>query len=109
MDIELDVERKATPLSTFPKNEHGKPGIFVNKAKDEKAEYCCFCIKDIYSDLFAGTKKRARDNSDGSALIYFPKNPHTIKQNKELLRFLLPQELFEQIEKSHSYASPFLF
>ena len=57
MNIELDVERKATPLSAFPKNEHGKPGIFVKKAKDDKAEYCCFCIKDIYSDLFAGTKK----------------------------------------------------
>lgn len=100
MNIELDVERKATPLSAFPKNEHGKPGIFVKKAKDDKAEYCCFCIKDIYSDLFAGTKKRAGDNADDSALIYFPKNPHTIKQNKELLRFLLPQELFEQIEKN---------
>ena len=100
MDIELDVERKATPLSAFPKNEPGKPGIFVKKTKDKKAEYSCFCIKDIYSDLFAGTKKRAGDNADGSALIYFPKSPHTIKQNKELLRFLLPQDLFEQIEKN---------
>ena len=99
MDIELDVERKATPLSAFPKNKPGKPGIFVKKAKDEKAEYCCFCIKDIYSALFAGTKKRVGDKADDSALIYFPKSPHTTKQNKELLRFLLPQNLFEQIEK----------
>lgn len=96
----MDVERKTAPLSAFPKNEPGKPAVFVKKGKDEKAEYWCFCIKDIYSDLFAGTKKRAGDNVDDSALIYFPKNPHTIKQNKELLKFLLPQELFEQIDKS---------
>lgn len=59
MDVELDVERKATPLSAFPKNEPGKPGVFVKKDKDEKAEYWCFCIKDIYFDLFAGTKKKS--------------------------------------------------
>lgn len=45
-------------------------------------------------------KKRAGDNVDDSALVYFPKSPHTVKQNKDLLRFLLPQELFEQIEKT---------
>lgn len=96
----MEAERKTAPLSAFPKNEPGKAAVFVEKGKDEKAEYWCFCIKDIYSDLFAGTKKRAGDNVDESALIYFPKCPHTVQQNKELLRFLLPQELFEQIEKT---------
>ena len=100
MDVELNVESKATPLSSFPKNEPGKPCVFVKKGNNEKAEHWCFCIKDIYSDLFAGTKKRAGDNVDDSALINFPKSPHTIKQSKDLLKYLLPQELFEGIEKA---------
>lgn len=106
-------EEKSTQLSNFPKHEPGKPRIFVERV----SSYPCFCINDIYLDLFAGSKPKA-GGSVNSALIAFPKKPHLIKKEKELLAFLLPSTLFDRIKntttagneyvKNHDYKEFFL-
>ena len=88
-------EERSTQQSDFPKLEPGKPGIFFERV----GPYPCFCINDIYLELFAGSKTKAGASVD-SALICFPRNPHIIKKDKELLAFLLPQALFEKIKST---------
>ena len=88
-------EERRTQLSDFPKCEPGKPEIFFERV----GSYPCFCINDIYLELFAGSKKKAGASVD-SARICFPRNPHIIKKGKELLAFLLPPSLFERIEST---------
>lgn len=86
------TENKMTQLSEFPKREPGRPGIFAERV----GNYPCFCINDIYIELFAGEKTKAGVNVD-SACIYFPHSPYIIKKDKDLLAFLLPSLLFEEI------------
>lgn len=88
-------EERNTQMSEFPKREPGKPGIFVELV----SSYPCFCINDIYLDIFTGTKAKAGASVD-SALICFRKSLHIIKKDKELLAFLLPQALFERIKNA---------
>ena len=89
------LEEKRTQLSNFPRREIGKPRIFAERV----GKYSCFCINDIYLDLFAGGKTKEGVIVD-EALIYFLQNPHTIKKDKDLLEFLLPPSLFDKIENA---------
>lgn len=86
------LEEKRTQLSDFPKREPGKPGIFAERV----GKFPCFCINDIYLELFASTKAKSEVYVD-SALIYFPESSHKILKDRSLLAFLLPQHLFEKI------------
>lgn len=87
------LEKRSKPLSRFPKCEHGKPCILTEK---KKALYPCFCIQNIYFDLFVDTKTDEWPYTR-QPLINLSGNTHS---RKDLLSFILPEEFFCQIESA---------
>ena len=99
----MNPEVKTSQQSGFPKREPGKPGIFYG----QQALYPCFCINDIYRDLFTGSKAKAGVIVN-SAIICFPNNPHITKKGRELLAFLLPPALIEKIKSVTKNGEPYV-
>lgn len=90
----MTAEKKSNTLSRFPKCKPGKPRILADK---KKAMYPCFCIQNIYFDLFVDTKTEEWPYAR-KPLISLPRNLYS---KKDLLSFILPEEIFSQIETAH--------
>ena len=84
-------KEKANPLSRFPKPEPGKPCILEGK---RKTAHPCFCIQELYVELFVGA--RTELGRTRTPLIRLPDGPYG---QKELLAFLLPADIFDQVEQ----------
>lgn len=88
----MQLEKKSNQKSKFPKIESGKPCILRNRI----GEYPIFCIQDIYYDLFVDIKT---ENwlPPKPPLICLSKSSN-IRSKKDLLSFILPSDIFAQIE-----------
>ena len=89
----MRIEEESNPLSRFPKDRPGKPRILADK---KRAVYPCFCIQNIYLALFADAKSETWPYTR-PPLIGLPGGLHS---RKDLLSFLLPEDLFHQIEQA---------
>lgn len=89
------TDRRSIQQSGFPEIEPGKPKIFF----DRVGSYPCFCVNDLYFHLFTGEKTKEGMPVD-TAIISFPRQGHTVKRDRELLEYLLPKPIFDEIVNS---------